>query len=153
MLQRFTTENDLLQLVKNCAQESLHLDFKRSPALDNRERARKELARDAAAMATSDGGVLLYGVIEDPRTHEATGLDRGVDPVEFPKEWIEQVIHSNVSPSIEGLHVEPIELETISPDRYGYAVTVPPSDRAPHMVDHRYSVPSKLAREALSWTG
>jgi hypothetical protein len=137
-MQLFRTEDDLERLVKNRASESLHLDFKRSDALAKNDRARTELAKDAAAMATSEGGVLLYGVVEDRQTHEAIRLDQGVDPAEFPKEWIEQVVHSKVSPTIEGLQVEPIELKATSPGRYAYAVTVPASDRAPHMVDHRY---------------
>ncbi len=134
----YRTEAELLQLIKDKVPESLHLDYKRSEALQKIESKRRELAKDVAAFATAEGGTLVYGIGEDHETHEAGEIDNGSDPNEISKEWIEQVIDSNVSPRIEGIIIHAIELETIHPGRYAYSVAIPASDRAPHMVGGRY---------------
>lgn len=138
MFDDFENEDDLTQLLRDRVPESLHLDYKRSDSLGKTDQKRRELAKDVAAMATAEGGVLLYGIVEEDDTHEAKQLDGGYDQSEISKEWIEQVIDSNISPRIDGLRIKAIELTTTSPGRYAYAVLVPPSDRAPHMVGHRY---------------
>lgn len=132
------TEADLQAFVTDRVPESLHLDYKRSDALKKTDPARRELAKDAAAFATAEGGMLVYAIAENPDTHEAERLDAGIDPTVISKEWIEQVIDSNVSPRIEGIRIAAIELMTSAPGRYAYVVHVPASDRAPHMVDNRY---------------
>jgi len=134
----YKTESELLQLIKDKVPESLHLDYKRSEALQKIESKRRELAKDVAAFAAAEGGTLIYGIGEDSETHEAGELDNGSDPNDISKEWIEQVIDSNVSPRIEGIIITAIELETTNPGRYAYVVSIPASDRAPHMVGGRY---------------
>ena len=49
----FRNEGDLLGLIKNRAQESLHLEFKQSDALEKSDRGRQKLAKEVAAMATA----------------------------------------------------------------------------------------------------
>lgn len=96
----------------------------------------KAVAEDVAAM-TTEGGVLLYGVGEDPKTHRLTTLH----PFELDGECdrISRIVATSIS-----------EVPVIDPRPYpkdddtkGYvAVVVPPSPRAPHQVivggDQRY---------------
>ncbi|GEM_PF-2156294 len=131
------TEADLQGFVSDRVPESIHLDYKRSDALKKTDRDRRELSKDVAALATAEGGMLVYGIAENSDTHEADVLDSGADPA-ISKEWIEQVIDSGVSPRVEGIRITAIELITTSPGRYAYVIQVPASDRAPHMVDNRY---------------
>ncbi len=135
----FNTEADLLRLVAEAVEENLHLDFKASPSLAKGSKERNELSKDVSAFANSAGGTLLYGVVEDRTTHTAASIDAGYDPANITKEWIEQVIDTNLSPRIEGLIITPIPLVTINPGRVAYSIEIPASDRAPHMAnDNRY---------------
>src|SRR6266480_4427156 len=95
-------ENDLLELVNAKTKESIELDFKDSASLQNTDRKKEEISKDVSAFANSAGGTLLYGMREDSQTHVASGLDTGSDPSVITKEWLEQVINSNIHRKIDG---------------------------------------------------
>ena len=67
-----TTIAELDQFIKDQVQESLHLDYKASPAIDGSKRL--EISKDVSAFANSDGGMLIYGVIESFRLGHAPAL-------------------------------------------------------------------------------
>lgn len=111
--------------------ESQNFDAKRELGSKN-----KETAKDIAAMA-NDGGVLIYGLMEDEYGH-ITGLA----PIRLKgaAEKIDQIAHTSIqeTPRIETfVHSLPED-----PENGFLVVAVPPSDRAPHMVtvdkDNRY---------------
>lgn len=134
------TEADLLSMQSAQVQESLYLEFKRSPALENTDEKKNEIAKDVSAFANSAGGDILYGVFQT-ETPPASfkGIDGGVNPKNIPPEWIEQVINSNIQPRIAGIRITPIELKTTHPSYYAYAIHIPASDNAPHQAsDKRY---------------
>jgi predicted HTH transcriptional regulator len=79
-------------------QESLTLDYKQSPALDKGNAERNNLSKDVSAFANSDGGKLIYGMIED--RHVPTAIDAGVDRTQITKEWLESVVKSNIHPTV-----------------------------------------------------
>jgi len=134
--QSLSTEANLLDLVRHQVQENLELEYKRSEALGKSSKQRDEIAKDVSALANSAGGTLIYGVQEDGPM--PIGLDRGVDPTDISREWLEQVITSLVKPRIDGLRIVGVELSTIAPGRMAFVVTVPQSFRAPHMAGNRY---------------
>jgi hypothetical protein len=122
------TQADLQRLIDDGIPESLTLDFKASPALSKESKSRDELCKDVSAFANSAGGQIVYGIDE-----KNNKLDDGS---ELTREWIEQVIDSNVQPRIEGLVITPIQLAKGN----GYVITVPQaSARAPHQApDKKY---------------
>ncbi|HUW34061.1 MAG TPA: ATP-binding protein [Planctomycetota bacterium] len=64
---------------------------------------------------------------------------REEEPAEITKEWLEQVIISNIQPRIDSIVINPVELKTQRLGRFAYVVCVPQSDRAPHQAnDKRY---------------
>jgi len=92
-----------------------------------------ELARDLASLAV-DGGLLLIGVDEDDlgRAKDIVGTALAGLP-----ERIDSIARSRVDPPLVVLSHPAIE----DPDRPGVGrllVEVPPSARAPHLVDHIY---------------
>src|SRR5579863_7950182 len=98
------TKSDLQRLIDDAIQESLTLDYKASPAL---ARDRKyELCKDVSALANSAGGQIIYGIEE--KDQKPFKIDDGVEGI--TREWVEQVIDSNVHPRILGLTITPIEL-------------------------------------------
>lgn len=116
---------DLQALIRNEVQESIHLDYKDSRALNKSKR--HEIAKDVSAFANSDGGLLIYGITEDQ--HLPKQLDEGVDHSVFTRKWLEEVISSNVNPTIDDVIITQISL---SPDKSAYVVQIPRSHRAPH---------------------
>jgi hypothetical protein len=129
---KLETRADLQRLIADEIQESLTLEYKASPALAKDSKARDELCKDVSAFANSAGGQIVYGITE--ADHKPVSIDGGSD---LSREWIEQVIDSNVQPRIEGLVISSIEL---NPGRYAYVITIPQAlGRAAHQApDHKY---------------
>jgi hypothetical protein len=127
---KLSTQADLQRLIDDEIQESLTLDYKASPSLA--KDSRYELCKDISAFANSAGGQIIYGIEE--KNQKPTTIDQGSD---ITREWIEQVIDSNVRPRIEGLVITPIP---VGNGRHAYVLTVPQaSGRAPHQApDHKY---------------
>ena len=128
--------NDLNALVTNQVQEDLHLDYKRSAALEkNPDEVKTDLAKDVSAFANSDGGVIVFGIVEENKL--PNNVDAGVDHSKWTRERIESVIHANISPRIDGIEIHQIP---VSADRSVYVVAAPKSWRGPHqeLINHRY---------------
>lgn len=127
-------EPAIRQLVKNQIQESLHLDYKRSDCLINTEHNKIELSKDVSAFANSDGGTIIYGVIE--KNHIPTEIDGGIE-AKGKREWIEQILNSRIYPRIPDIKIFPIGLK----DKPGYNIFVielPPGTTAHQASDLRY---------------
>ncbi|UJB69560.1 ATP-binding protein [Acaryochloris sp. 'Moss Beach'] len=132
------TEEDILSLIANKIEESIDLDYKECRALENTPSKKKEIGKDVSAFANSAGGTIVYGIKEEG--HLPTSIDVGFDPKVISKEWLDQVINSNIKPKVEGVIINPIELLTTKPGKYVYVVNIPQAlSRAPHQAsDKRY---------------
>ena len=119
------TIQDLQNLVHNQIQENINLDYKGSPSLSNKKR--NEIAKDVSAFSNSDGGHIIYGIEE--KNHLPVRIDSGVDHNIYTREWLENVITSNISPIIEGILITQIPIST---DKSAYVIDIPKSFRGPH---------------------
>jgi predicted HTH transcriptional regulator len=124
---------DLQRLIDDSAEESINLEFKSAEALESKDHNKKEIAKDVSAFANSDGGIIIYGIKE--QNHKAHSLTF-IDGHRITKEWLEQVINSNIQQRIDGLLIFPIRRnqnikETI------YVVKIPASKSAPHMTTEK----------------
>ncbi|MGS2615156.1 AlbA family DNA-binding domain-containing protein [Micromonospora sp. LZ34] len=99
----------------------------------NGESAKKELAKDVAALAV-DGGTLVIGVKEDKPTGRAIALN----PVELAGqvERIRQVCNARIDPPL-GMTVTDVP-NPVDQATGLLIIDVPPSPFAPHQVDGRY---------------
>lgn len=116
---------EIKSYIDNRVQESLHLDYKISKAIDDSKR--NEIAKDVSAFSNSDGGIIVYGVKEDQ--HLPVEVDGGVDHKKYTREWLEQVIVSNISPIVHGIEIVQIP---VSDTHSLYVISVPKSSRGPH---------------------
>jgi hypothetical protein len=125
------TVNAIQSLIDAEVSENLHLEYKRSRALEKSNK--DEIAKDVSAMANADGGVIVYGVEE--RDHIPVRLDDGIDENAGPsREWIEQILAALITPPIGGIEVSPI------PNKLGkfyFSIVVPKSTLAPHQAPDR----------------
>jgi hypothetical protein len=117
-------EADLEQLIAVGRQEAIDLDYKASDALQKTEGKKTEISKDVSAFANSAGGTLVYGIREDK--HVPVEIDGGCDPKEITKEWLEQVINSNIQRRIDGVPVKQVALTRNQPGRVAYVVYVRP---------------------------
>jgi predicted HTH transcriptional regulator len=143
MLNLPTTVAEIDQLIRDGVQEDLHLDYKESPAIDRTKR--NEIAKDISAFANSDGGILIYGIVES--NNLPVSKDGGVDHGVYTREWLEQVISSNITPRIDNIQIVPIPL---SASNSIYCVDVPKSYRAPHQAPIRNTT-SDLTFNRFQW--
>lgn len=126
------------QYIVQGTEESLTLDYKAAGSLAKSDGKKAEITKDVSAMANSAGGILIYGVAEyqdDARKHLPEKLDP-INRVEFPKEWLEQVI-SNIQPKIDGVIIHPVPINT-GPNHVVYVVDIPQSHTAHQAKDFRY---------------
>ena len=121
--------DDITALIKNEAEESVHLDFKAAGALSKDDKKKVEIAKDVSAFANSDGGIIIYGIEE--QNHKAAKLSY-IDGNKYTKEWLEQVIQDNVQRRIEGLKIFPIREKGDIANSI-YVVKIPRSSNTPHM--------------------
>ena len=126
---------DIQGLIDNSVEESIHLDFKESRALDKSDKKKEEISKDVSAFANSDGGIIVYGISEE---NHCAGALSFIDGEAYTKEWLEQVINSKISERIEGVQIIPVRFDS-DLKKTVYVVKIPRSTRAPHMCcDHRY---------------
>jgi len=136
---RLWEEEDILNLIRIGARESLFLEFKACESLVNTDRNKTEISKDVSSFANSQGGTIVYGLIESKDTHEAELIDEGYDPKVTSELWLEEVIQSNIQRRIDGLHINVVSLKETHPGKVLYVVTIPESKRAPHMAaDSRF---------------
>ena len=132
-------EADVQRMIDDRIEENLRLDYKDCRAFSKTDDKKKEAIGIAvSAFANSLGGVILYGVQEDQDHHLPEKIE-GLNPVEFKKEWLEEIINARISKRIEGIVIYPIPLSGANTGKVVYAVEVPESPLAPHQAsDYRY---------------
>jgi hypothetical protein len=131
-------EQDLLEMILNGHEENVELDFKRAEALGRTDGKKAEISKDVSSFGNSAGGTILYGMEENPSSPHCAVALSPINPDEFSKEWLEQVINSRIHPRIDGLIINPIELKSKFPGSVAYAVVVPESTTAHQASDWRY---------------
>jgi len=141
---------DLKNLIDNQVEENIHLDYKSADSLSKTVDKKKEIAKDVSAFANSDGGVIIYGIKEFDEL-EKRHLPEAITPINreiFTKEWLEQVINSNITPRIEGIIIQPISLDKNSNDVV-YVVSIKKSNTAHQASDLRYYKRFNFERVAM----
>ncbi|NGP76531.1 ATP-binding protein [Balneolaceae bacterium YR4-1] len=130
------SESDIQSLIDNNIEENIHLEFKSSGAFSKSDSSKKlGIAKTVSSFANSDGGIVIYGINEEE--HTANSLSY-IDGNEFTKEWLEQIIGTNINRRIGGVEIYPIRFED-DIAKSVYVVKVPPSSIAPHMIkDNKY---------------
>ena len=134
---KLETKSDLDLLIANDIQESSALDYKDARALGKTDPQRNELCKDVSAFANSAGGQIIYG-IQEKGHHPVRVQDAdAVNPADISREWVEQVIDSNVQPRIQNLLIQPID---VAPGHVAYVITIPQAtSHAPHQApDKKY---------------
>ncbi|MBK8245559.1 MAG: ATP-binding protein [Saprospiraceae bacterium] len=123
------TENTLNEIINSCLEESINIEFKSAQALSKDNSVKKEISKDISAFANSDGGLIFYGINEE--NHIATSVSF-IDGNTFTKEWLENVIISNIQPKIIDLKIFPIRFNNDFSQTV-YVVKIPNSNSSPHI--------------------
>lgn len=121
-------ESDILGLLNN-VEESIHIEFKSANALSTEPSIKKEISKDISAFANSDGGIIFYGINEE--NHIASSLSF-IDGNKYSKEWLENVILSNIQQKINDIKIFPIRFDK-DIKKTIYVVKIPKSLNYPHI--------------------
>jgi len=133
---KFENRSDFQKMVDAQLEETLTLEYKASPALTRDSKNVLELCKDVSAMANSAGGQIIYGIGEDKKTYKPTSVDDGVTDEKITREWLHQILGSNIHPRIDGLSVQRIPL---SESGFGFIISVEPTQNGPHQApDKKY---------------
>jgi predicted HTH transcriptional regulator len=125
--------------VKGKIQESNALDYKDSRSLSKADT--KELCKDTSAFANAGGGMIIYGITEDK--HVPTGIDQGTDRTAITKEWIEDILTSNIRPKIEDLEIVMVPLPSKGPNQVAVVLRM---GQATAMAPHQNEKDNKYYR-------
>jgi len=131
------SKSELDNLINDQIEESLNLEYKSAAALCKNDKCKSDISKDISAMANSDGGIIIYGIKEFDDNHKRH-LPEKNDPIlraQFSKEWLEQVINTNIFPRINDIFIDPI---TIDENNAVYKVVIPKSYTAHQANDKRY---------------
>lgn len=132
----FKDRADFQRMVDSQIEETLTLEYKASPAISRESQKVAELCKDVSAMANSAGGQIVYGIEEDRKTHKPSKVDEGVTDEKVTREWLQQILTSNIHPRLQGLSVQRVLL---SENGYGYVISVEPTVIGPHQsLDKKY---------------
>ena len=123
------TIEDLQSLIDSGTEESIYLDYKSAGALDKTDAKKKEISKDVASFANSDGGIIIYGIEE--KNNKPVGFSY-INGNIITKEWLEQVINSTINRKIKGIEIFPIRNNGNASESI-YVVRIPRSYNAPHM--------------------
>lgn len=127
------SEEDIQRLIDNHQTESIILEFKQELGKDT-----KEIAKDISAMANSEGGIIIYGLIED-ETGAAKSINWLNAQDKIP-EKIEEVISATITPRVYVKIFDQISSKE-DPSKKIFVVYIPRSNGL-HMVikgkDNRY---------------
>lgn len=126
-------KNDIEQLIKTKAEESIYIDFKQADALGMNDKKKLELAKDVSAFANSAGGIIIYGIKEINHVADSYSY---IDGNVYSKEWIEQIIQSRIQSKIDGLRIIPIRIDN-DIKKSIYLIKIPESPQAPHMTSDK----------------
>ncbi len=129
-------QEKLEQFIRDRIEESLTLDYKAAASLGRADGKKSEITKDISAFANSAGGLIVYGMAEDPENRHLPQKVDGVSRSDYSKEWLEQVA-SSIQPRISGLIIHSVQLDT-NRDMVVYVVDVPQSSTAHQAKDHRY---------------
>jgi hypothetical protein len=136
ILPRDWKEADVLSLIRNGVKESLELDYKQCASLQKTDGKKKEISKDISAFANSAGGTIVYGMVENGQL--PISIDIGYDSTDISKEWLDNVISSTISPRLEQVYINQVELHITHPGKVIYVVEVPQAiTRAPHQAQDK----------------
>jgi hypothetical protein len=123
----------LQSLIDGKIEESSSLEYKAAKALEDNE----SISIDVSSFANASGGVIIYGISEHKeKKHVPERLDP-VDRMLVRKEWLEQIISSNIYPRIDNLQVIPVSDDENGEKGY-YVIEVPTGSTAHQASDKRY---------------
>jgi len=127
-------QEDINRIIEEEWEESLNLEFKSADSLLNTPEKKKEISKDVSSIANSAGGIIIYGISEQEHVAKEVSF---IDGNKFSKEWIEQVINSNIHRKINQILIYPVRFKNIK--ETVYVIKIPQSDRRPHMAkDKKY---------------
>ena len=120
---------DLQELVDNSIRESLYLEYK-TKMYENTDEDRLEFLKDVSAFANTFGGHLVIGIGENKGS--ASKVLGVLDNPDKKIQWIERFVRDHIKPTIQGLKVRPIPIES---DKYCFVLRIPPSWNRPHRIE------------------
>jgi len=136
-IRRHWTETDIQAMIGQS--ESIRREYKAGVMFDRDHESKwvENLSTAISALANTEGGDLILGVVEDRKSKPrvASVID-GVSTA-LDTERLQRLIEGNVSPYLPGIRVHRVKLSSV-PDRVVFVIQVPQGNTAYQANDGRY---------------
>lgn len=139
----------LKSLISNQIQEDYSLEYKSGEFLGRGDGKISKLSTIVSSFANSNGGRLIIG-IKEYDDEEKNHLPEKIVPVNqtnFSREWLEQILNSNIRPSIPNIKISIINIEE---NEIVYILDIPQSEIAHQAKDYRYYRRYNFTKQAMT---
>jgi len=126
------TIDDLESFVSAKHPENIRLEYKSSFSATD---ANQQIAKEVSAFANQQGGVLIYGIGEEPGKTRKPDAIVGIDKFLSPRQKIQSVCIDHIYPPVVP-EIQECELKNDN-GKMVVIVRIAMSDDAPHTINHR----------------
>jgi hypothetical protein len=128
-------------------EESIRMEFKSGRLMEQpAEKVAETLSKEVSGFANTEGGLLFLGLAEEKGI--ATQLD-GVPAELWSPHRLQQIIESNISPSLARIRIHCVPLSVASGARVVFVIEVPKGRTAHQAKDYRYYGRSEFESKPL----
>ncbi len=122
-------QEDLDNLIKMGIEENIHLEYKRKLT------SNEKIAKSLSSFANSDGGNIIYGILEED--HKPTNINP-INPKDI-KEKLDHIAHNGIDPPLN-IKIWPVDIQTETNKGQAFVVYVPKKYPYLHYAktNHRY---------------
>lgn len=139
----------LKSLIENQIQEDYSLEYKSGEFLGRGDGKISKLSTIVSSFANSNGGRLIIGIKEYDE-EEKNHLPEKIVPVnqtKFSREWLDQILNSNIRPSIPNIKISIVNIEA---NEVVYILDIPQSEIAHQAKDYRYYRRYNFTKQAMT---
>lgn len=125
-------KEDLMRLIENKVAENLYIEYKSELNIGT-DSEKKEFLTDISSFANSQGGYIIYGILEQQGyPSELVGIK--IDNIDEIKLKLENIIRDGIKARIQGIKIQEVKIDD---EKWCIIIYIPKSYFSPHMISYQ----------------